>query len=131
MQVYDNTNNLIAIIVKAGEIKESKTFLTIPTEEFQFGSFNLKSGEVIQKHIHNKQERKIYNTSEALVVISGKLEIDFYDDNMQFLEKQLLDPGDSILIISGGHGIKILEDCKFVEFKQGPYLEHKDKLRFE
>lgn len=131
MQIYDNEKNLIAIIVKAKEIKESKKFLTLPTEEFQFGSFNLKSSEVIQKHIHNKQERKIYNTSEALVVISGKLEIDFYDNNMYFLEKHVLSPGDSILIISGGHGIKILEDCKFVEFKQGPYLENKDKVRFE
>jgi hypothetical protein len=30
----------------------------------------------------------------------------------------------------GGHGIEVTEDSKFVEAKQGPYLEDIDKKRF-
>ena len=29
-----------------------------------------------------------------------------------------------------GHGIEVLEDTKFIESKQGPYLEDVDKVRF-
>jgi hypothetical protein len=30
----------------------------------------------------------------------------------------------------GGHGFEILEDCLFIEVKQGPFVEGEDKIRF-
>ena len=33
-------------------------------------------------------------------------------------------------MISGGHGVKINENCKFIEVKQGPYIDEIDKVRF-
>ena len=33
-------------------------------------------------------------------------------------------------MVSGGHGIKIDDDCKFIEVKQGPYSDTADKVRF-
>ena len=38
--------------------------------------------------------------------------------------------GESIILVSGGHGIEIIEDSKFIEIKQGPYKEEADKIRF-
>jgi hypothetical protein len=32
--------------------------------------------------------------------------------------------------MSGGHGLKLLEESKFIEVKQGPYDEKTDKVRF-
>ena len=43
-----------------------------------------------------------------------------------------LHAGDIILLLSGGHGFTILEDSTtIVEIKQGPYLDGKDKIKFD
>lgn len=130
MKIYDKSNNLISIYKRYDEILDSKEFLTEHDNEFQFGTFNLSQGEIIEKHIHYKQERIVSQTSEGIVVLSGSLEINFFDEDENFIEKIKLNQGDSVLIISGGHGINILDDCKFIEFKQGPYIAEIDKKHF-
>jgi len=130
MRIYDKSNNLISIYKRFDEISDSKEFLTEHDNDFQFGTFNLQRGEIIKKHIHNKQERKVSQTSEGIVVLSGSLEVDFFDENENFIEKIILNQGDSVLILSGGHGINVLDDCKFIEFKQGPYIPDIDKKHF-
>ena len=35
-----------------------------------------------------------------------------------------------VALVDGGHEIEILEDSNFIEVKQGPYFEEKDKTRF-
>lgn len=130
MNIYDKNKNLISIYKRFEDISDSKEFLTEPSNDFQFGTFNLQSGEVINKHIHNKQNRLVNQTSEGIVVLSGSLEIDFFDNDRIFIQKIQLNKGDSVLIVSGGHGIKVLDDCKFIELKQGPYIEENDKKHF-
>jgi len=131
MEIFDKKNNLIAIIHFASDFKEGKNFYTKEDADFQFGSFSLKAGENIDYHIHNLQERNINKTSEGIVVISGKMNIELFDESKELLFEQDLNIGDAILIFQGGHGIKIIDDCKFLEFKQGPYDEKKDKKYFK
>ena len=131
IEIFDDNKNLIAIIHKGDDFKKGKNFFTDKDKEFQFGSFDLKIGENIEKHIHNFQERIINKTSEGIVIISGKINIELFDDKKDLIYEEILNTGDAILIFEGGHGITILEDCKFLEFKQGPYDEEKDKLYFD
>ena len=42
----------------------------------------------------------------------------------------MLEAGDVILLISGGHGFVVLEDVQMIEVKQGPYSGDEDKTRF-
>ena len=77
MEIFDKKNNLIAIIHFASDFKEGKNFYTKEDADFQFGSFSLKAGENIDYHNHNLQERNINKTSEGIVVISGKMNIEF------------------------------------------------------
>ena len=130
MEIFDKKNNLIAIIHFASDFKEGKNFYTKEDADFQFGSFSLKAGENIDYHIHNLQERNINKTSEGIVVISGKMNIELFDESKELLFEQDLNTGDAILIFQGGHGINMIDDCKFLEFKQGPYDEKKDKKYF-
>ncbi len=130
MKITDKRGNLIAIYQKSSEIKKAKNFLTNQSQEFQFGTFHLEAGEEIERHMHNEQSRSIKGTSEAIVVIEGSLEIEFFDEEKEFIKKIIMSENDSLLILSGGHGIKILKECKFVEFKQGPYIEDIDKEHF-
>ena len=57
--------------------------------------------------------------------------MDFYDDYKDYLESRILEEGDTILLTSGGHGFKVLEEVEMIEVKQGPYSGEKDKIRFE
>jgi mannose-6-phosphate isomerase-like protein (cupin superfamily) len=48
-----------------------------------------------------------------------------------YLESRILNAGDLILLIRGGHGFKVLEDLEMFEVKQGPYAGDQDKIKFE
>ena len=39
--------------------------------------------------------------------------------------------GDLIILISCGHGFSMLEESEIIEVKQGPYMEEKDKEKFD
>jgi hypothetical protein len=43
----------------------------------------------------------------------------------------VLEAGDTILLISGGHGFEVLEELDMIEVKQGPYAGDSDKTRFK
>jgi cupin fold WbuC family metalloprotein len=130
MKIIDDKQNIIAYIVRKKDISKGKNFLTQNNEQMQFASFDLEKNEVIRNHIHNNTKREINTTSEGIVVIEGELKVKLFDNDKTFLSDHTLNSGDSILLLSGGHGIEVLENTKFVEFKQGPYIEALDKELF-
>jgi hypothetical protein len=67
----------------------------------------------------------------VLFVKSGRIRVDFYDDEKNYLESSVISTGDVILLAAGGHGFEMLEESEMVEVKQGPYCGEKDKVRFE
>lgn len=46
------------------------------------------------------------------------------------MERVILEAGDTILLVSGGHGFTVLEEVEMIEVKQGPYSGEADKKRF-
>ncbi len=58
------------------------------------------------------------------------MRIDFYDEYEDYLESRNLYAGDTILLVSGGHGFKVLEEVEMIEVKQGPYAGESDKKKF-
>ena len=99
-------------------------------QEFQIASFNLKKNEIILNHYHPKQERKIFNTSEMITLLEGKIKIKIFKNDNTLVHSEILKSGDSVAMFDGGHGIEIIEDSKFIESKQGPFSEDNDKIRF-
>ena len=130
IKIFDKHNNLLAIVHQSTKFQSGKTFYTDNNDEMQFGSFHLEAGEEINKHIHNNQVRSTQSTYEGLVVIDGQIKVDLYNLQLIKIQEVTLNSGDAILLISGGHGIKMLENTKFLEFKQGPYDDLKDKEHF-
>ena len=111
--------------------KESKNFITDHSDPFQVGVFNLKKNEDIERHVHNEIEREVKTTSEALIVLNGKIKVSFYDQsNLELVEHVIVVGGELLLMLNGGHSLEILEDSKFLEVKQGPYIEEMDKRHF-
>jgi hypothetical protein len=67
----------------------------------------------------------------VLFIKRGRVRVDFYDEQQQYLDSRDLTAGDVILLARGGHGFHMLEDCEIVEVKQGPYVGENDKIRFD
>ena len=130
MEIKDKQGITLAIIIKAKNINYQKNFLTKNDDEFQVASFGLRSGEKIERHYHPKQSRTVFRTSEVLVIIEGTLTAKIFDEELIFISSHVLEQGDTIALIRGGHELEMDEDCKFIEVKQGPYDEKTDKVRF-
>ena len=68
---------------------------------------------------------------EVLIIKKGKLKVIFYDKNGKSINIQkILNTDDLIILFKGGHGFDVLEDCKIIEIKQGPYNKKNDKIVF-
>lgn len=130
MRIVDKNNKLLAFYIQFNSSNEEKNFITDNSLEFQVATFNLPKNTEIIRHYHPEQKREIKGTSEVLVVQDGSLTVDIYSDEKQLVKSIKLKKGDMISMVSGGHGIKIDDDCKFIEVKQGPYSDNADKVRF-
>jgi len=120
----------LAYILRGHMNPTETNFVTPPEFNFQVGFIVYPSGGKIPRHIHRQIERQINQTSELLVVKEGRCEIDFYNDERDLVATKELSAGDIMLMISGGHGFRMLEDTVFLEVKQGPYVSLDEKERF-
>ncbi len=122
---------LLSIIIRAGFDKPGLSFFT--PEEFsqQLAYMHHPAGKEIAPHVHNPVHREVHYTQEVLFIRKGRLRIDFYDDDRNYLESRVLEAGDTILLATGGHGFEVLEELEMIEVKQGPYAGDHDKTRFE
>lgn len=124
-------NLLLSIIIRTSYKKEGIAFFTPDDFSQQLGYMNRAEGYVIPPHRHNLVPRKVDVTQEVLFIKSGKVRVDFYDDEQNYLESRILYQGDVILLAHGGHGFEMLEQSEMIEVKQGPYCGEMDKVRFE
>ena len=130
MNIYDQEKNLLAILIDTRKNNDTKNFYTSNDLDIQVASFNLNSQDVIERHFHYSQNRKITTTSEVIYLQTGKIEVEIYDTNKQFVQNLLVEEEMIIILLQGAHAINILEDSKFIEVKQGPYSPKKDKIVF-
>ena len=123
---------MLALIVRASyRRKKGITFFTQNESTQQFGYMKHKRDHIIKPHLHKKRLTKIYYTSEVILILKGILRVDFYNQFKKYLLSKTLKPSDIIMLVSGGHGFKILKDVEMLEIKQGPYNLIKDKIKFE
>lgn len=121
---------ILAVLLRSDYYSEGIEFFTPNDFSQQLGYMNRPQGYVIQPHVHNPVAREVHYTKEVLFIKSGKLRVDFYDDDQTYLESRVLHQGDVLLLAYGGHGFKMLEPTEIIEVKQGPYAGEADKTRF-
>lgn len=124
-------NDILAIIVRRDFNKPGINFFTPNDYSQQLAFMSHPAGKEIQPHIHKKVQREVYYTQETLFIRKGKLQIDFYSSEQKFVGMRILEKGDVILLIRGGHGFKVLDDLEMFEVKQGPYAGDEDKIKFD
>jgi len=122
---------LLAIILKSSFREEGIHFFTPDELSQQLAYMKHPLGKKIDPHVHNPVKREVQFTQEVLFLKKGKLRVDFYDDDQNYLESRILTEGDIILLSTGGHGFEVLEEIEMIEVKQGPYAGEGDKTRFD
>lgn len=120
----------LALILRAGYRADGIQFFTPDDFSQQLGYMNRPQGYVIPPHVHNPVARQVTFTKEVLFIKSGRIRVDFYDDDQAYLESRILETGDFVLLAYGGHGFEMLEASEIIEIKQGPYAGEADKTRF-
>jgi len=123
-------NQLLAVIISHRFYESGIHFFTPDEFSQQLAYMHHPPGKIIPPHVHNLAIREVQYTQEVLFIKKGKVRVDFYTDQRQYLESHILEAGDVILLATGGHGFKVLEDLEMIEVKQGPYLGDQDKTRF-
>ena len=121
---------ILSVIIRANYKAEGIKFFTPNEFSQQLGYMNRPKGYIISPHLHNPIPREVKFTKEVLFIKSGKVRVDFYDDEKNYLESQILNKGDVILLAMGGHGFEMIKSSEIIEVKQGPYCGEKDKIRF-
>ena len=125
-----NNSVTLAIIVRKNFERDGVHFFTPNDYSQQLAYMSHPTGKEIQPHLHKKVQREVHYTQETLFIRKGKLQVDFYSDDQKYLESRVLEAGDVILLIKGGHGFKVLENLEMFEVKQGPYAGDEDKIKF-
>jgi hypothetical protein len=120
----------LAYIIRGDIDPEKTTFLTPPEFKQQVGFIVYPAGGEIRRHVHRPLERHLVGTSEVLVVRRGRCEADIYNDEREWVATRELRDGDILLMVSGGHGFRMLEHTVFLEVKQGPYTGMDEKEGF-
>jgi len=111
--------------------KQGVNFLTPKNLSHQVGFIKHKAKHLIKSHKHYKNIRRIEYTSEVLIILKGKLRVDFYSDKEKYLFSKIIKKNDIIILNSGGHGFKVIEAVEMIEVKQGPYNITTDKKVFD
>src|SRR5262249_28990254 len=96
----------------------------------QVGFVVYPAGGEVERHEHVPVDRHLDRTCEVLVVRNGTCEIDVYDTARRLVATRRLEPDDVILLVEGGHGLRMTADTVLLEVKQGRYTGLAEKERF-
>ena len=114
---------LIHIVCRPNELSNTRTDIVEEEQYLQLAILNFNKGKTFRPHKHiYKPVPKSAIAQESWVVMSGKVEVIFYDIDDTVVEKRILEAGDLSITLFGGHNYLILEDNTLVlEYKTGPY----------
>lgn len=124
MRVENITSDgiVVAKIFYNQPISPGVHFYVEDENSLQVGKQLRLKGEQIKPHRHLPVKIQREETlQEVLYIEKGRVRIDFYNDRWEEIDSRILNQGDMILLIRGGHGFEMLEETVMVEIKEGPY----------
>lgn len=127
----ESNGELLAIVVRSGFRPEHVHYVTEDREGLQLSFQARKQGERVKAHqslpfqnVAQLPSNKIYHLRQ------GKAAVDIYDRRQNQVTIINLQAGDTVIFLSGGHGITFTEDSRMMEIKQGPYRQRDNEKRF-
>lgn len=130
-RITSKYGNTLAIVIPHDHEDGSTVFFTPPDFSQQVGQFTHKQGHEVKPHIHKKVVREVTVTQEVLYIKKGRVHVSLYDEDKELRTFVDLRQGDIIVLVYGGHSLKVIEDSVILEVKQGPYAGDDDKEYIE
>lgn len=124
--LYHYKKSLIGI--KISDMAEGSIPITSPDQPLQIVTLKHKKSVYLKAHTHMPKERQTKHLQECLFVKRGKIKIDLYTTSKKYFQSLFLKEGQIFLLIEGGYGIHIIQDCEMFEFKNGPFVEDKELI---
>ena len=121
VEKIEHEGKVLALVLRANYVSEGVNFITPNDNSLQVGVLKHINGAQIKPHVHRSLPKIIKEVQEVLHIEYGEVEAGFYDGEGEKIKSITLKSGDTILLVSGGHGFDVLKDCKIIEVKQGPY----------
>ncbi len=131
LERIEHDGQLLALILRRHFRAEGTHFVTPDDFTQQLGYMRHPTGHTIAPHLHAVAARSVVDAQEVLVILRGRLRVDFYSAAREYCESRELFPFDVVLLVAGGHGFEVLEAIEMLEIRQGPYLGGADTTRFE
>lgn len=126
----DAHGEILALVIPADFKYAGVQFLTPNHYSQQLALMKRPALEVIEPHSHRPVKRSTQGTQEVIIMKSGRMRLDLYDREHEYVISYILTGGDVALLVGGGHGFELIEESDFIEVKQGPFVEGDDKDRF-
>jgi hypothetical protein len=121
---FKQNGELIALLVKK-EFHENKmekhaTFVSSESQSLQLGVAYYPKNHLAPAHTHEHAVSEA-KYEEVIHLIRGRMRVDLYTKDKVKFSSFNMRSGDTVHLVSGGHGFKMLSPCKCIEIKQGPY----------
>ena len=122
IEKINNGQECLAIIIRKDFGSYGSHFATSLENPLQIGVIERGAGDIISSHKHLPVKVEHYGIrQEFLHVMMGKVRVKFFDTEGRQVDERILDQGDSLLQMSGGHGFHFEEPTRLIEVKLGPY----------
>lgn len=123
----------LATLITVADRAAGLSFFSEDDDFIQVGMWGYDAGKHLQAHIHNVVPRQIDRTQEVICVLTGRVQCTVFDESEQRVEQVVLEAGDVLILLRGGHSYDILEDgTQVLEVKNGPYPgPDVDRRRFD
>lgn len=124
MEKIIHNGTLVAVLIR--KFENGITPLSDSDQPLQVLIHKREKGSYTKAHLHRPKERMTKTLQECLVVLKGRIKIDFYTIEKNIFKSIEASGGEVIIFISGGHAVHILENSEIVEVKNGPFVEDRD-----
>jgi hypothetical protein len=131
MDTITHEDQILAMVIPAEFSEPGVSFFTPNNYSQQLAYMRHPTGRMVRPHAHNEMRREVFRTLEVLFIRKGRLRVDFYKQDGTYIVSYVLGAGDTILLVSGGHGFEMLEEVEMIEVKQGPFAGPTDKTLFD
>lgn len=121
---------VLAFVIRSSYHNNGIEFFTPTDFPQQLGYMNRPAGYIVEPRVLALVDRGPTIAQKVLFIKSGKVRVDIFDEEREYLESRVLVSGDVILFASGAHGVEVLEQAEIIEVKQGPYSSLEDVGRF-
>lgn len=114
-----------AIVVRSRYQNKPVDFFTEDDNTLQMGMFTREAGYTVKPHYHSCSSPFVIDSMQEFVLVkSGQVKLRLFTKAGKPTHETILEAGDVVLIVDGGHSLEFLEKSTLLEVKQGPYARN-------